>query len=96
MEQNILEQIAELRHENYSYQFIADTLGMPMNTVKSICRRQGFIATGSRKTKAEKQNAPLCKNCGIVLVGGRDNRLFCSNNCRAEWWKNNKKVEIIP
>ena len=45
-----LERISELRRENYSYQFIGDTLGMPMNTVKSICRRQGFEANGPRKT----------------------------------------------
>ena len=52
-----LEQIAALRRENYPYSFIGRELGLSPNTVKSICQRKGFAASGARKTKAEKQNA---------------------------------------
>ena len=92
-----IERIAEMRLQNYSYSFIGQALNMSPNTVKSICRRQGFAAEGSRKTKAEKQNAPLCKNCHRLLTGGRSDRAFCSEKCRSEWWKNNRKIiEIKP
>ena len=95
MEQNILEQIAELRHENYSYQFIADTLGMPMNTVKSICRRQGFSADGPRKTKAEKAKATFCKCCLKPLSNDtRKDKRFCSEHCRTVWRRTHLTVSL--
>ncbi|MBQ2695071.1 hypothetical protein IJG04_00310 [Candidatus Saccharibacteria bacterium] len=94
MQEKTLKRIAELRRENYSYQFIADTLGLRMNTVKSVCRRKGFVALGRRKTKEEKHNAPLCKNCKRPLLGGRTTRQFCTDGCRAEWWKRQRKIEI--
>jgi len=86
------QRIAELRQLNYSYRFIGDTLSLSPNTVKSICRREHFQAFGPRKTKAEKQNAPLCKNCHRLLTGGRSDRSFCSEKCRSEWWKNNRSI----
>ena len=84
--------IAEMRLQNYSYSFIGRALNMSPNTVKSICRRQGFAVEGSRKTKAEKQNAPLCKNCHRLLTGGRSDRAFCSEKCRTEWRRKNLKI----
>lgn len=89
--------IAELRQQNYSYRFIGSILSLSPNTVKSICRRQHFEASGPRKTKEEKQNAPLCKNCRRLLIGGRSDRAFCSTKCRSDWWKNNRIItEIKP
>ena len=46
-----LEQIAALRRKNYPYSFIGRELGLSPNTVKSVCRRKGFGATGLRKNK---------------------------------------------
>ena len=86
------ERIAEMRLQNYSYSFIGRALDISPNTVKSICRRQGFAAEGSRKTKAEKQNAPLCKNCHRLLTGGRSDRAFCSEKCRTEWRRKHLKI----
>ena len=88
-----LERIQELRALNYPYSFIGRALGLPSNTVKSICRRRGFHTSGKRKTKTEKHNVQLCKNCRRPLpVAGRKDRQFCSEECRIEWWKNNRKV----
>lgn len=93
MERIEIEKIATLRRQNYSYQFIADKLGMPMNTVKSICRRCGLKAQGRRKTKQEKAKATLCKNCMRELqAGGRKDMLYCSDRCRSEWRKRNRKI----
>ena len=87
------ERIAEMRRENYSYRFIGDALQLSPNTVKSICRRQGYIALGSRKTKAEKLSTRFCQNCGAVLMmGGNADQKFCSDSCRRKWWKNNRKI----
>ena len=86
------ERIAEMRLQNFSYSFIGRALNMSPNTVKSYCRRRGFEATGPRKTKAEKQNALLCKNCNRLLVGGRSDRTFCSGKCRSEWRRKHLKI----
>ena len=98
MTANQLEQIAVLRRENYPYSFIGRELGLSPNTVKSICRRKGLEATGSRKTKAEKQNAPLCRYCHKPLRGTvRRGALFCSDYCRTKWRRENRKIiEIKP
>ena len=89
--------IEALRRRNYSYAFIGERLSLSANTVKSICRRKHFDADGPRKTKAEKQSAALCKYCSAPLEGGRKDRAFCSDECRSNWWKENRKViEIKP
>lgn len=90
------ERIKELRRENYSYRFIGDVLGLSANTVKSVCRRKHFDATGSRKTKAEKENAKICHNCGKPLTDMvRVDSRFCSDACRRKWWKSHRKVTEI-
>ena len=86
-----LEQIAALRRKNYPYSFIGRELGLSPNTVKSVCRRKGFGATGLRKTKAEKLNAPICRYCHKI-IDGRKGQNFCSEFCRIEWWKARRKV----
>lgn len=90
-----MERIEELRRENYSYKFIGDVLGISPNTVKSVCRRKNYIALGNRKTKKEKQNAHICKNCGsFFATTGRSGQQFCSDSCRRQWWKKNRKVTV--
>lgn len=88
-----LEQIAVLRQHNFPYSFIAREVSMPINTVKSICRRKGYKAVGSRKTKSEKESTVLCKNCRKPLPKGvRSDAVFCSDYCRTVWRRNNRKV----
>ena len=90
---DLKQRIAELRQQNYSFRFIGDALSMSPNTVKSICRRRGYAAFGSRKTKAEKQITRFCQNCGAVLpLNGVQEQRFCSDRCRRKWWKMNRKV----
>ena len=87
------QRIAELRAQNYPYRFIAEALGISMNTVKSICRRQHLPTTCGRKTKAEKKQVHICKNCYRFFTPSRqDGRLFCSEACRREWWKANRNI----
>lgn len=96
MTEQQLEQIAALRRENYPYSFIGRELGLSPNTVKSICQRKGFAASGARKTKAEKQNAPLCRYCHKPLPETkRRGALFCPYYCRTKWYRENRKVTAI-
>lgn len=88
-----LEQIAALRERNYPYSFIGRVLALSPNTVKSICRRKGFRASGSRKTKREKATAVLCRNCRKPLPADmRSDAVFCCESCRTEWRRSNRKI----
>ena len=87
-----LDQIAMLRKQNYSYAFIARELSMNPNTVKSICRRNGYEADGKRKTKAELASTVFCKTCHKPITGVKKDTQFCSSACRAIWWRKNRKI----
>lgn len=88
-----LELIKDLRKLNYPYSFIARELKLSTNTVKSICRRKGFIALGKRKTKAEKEAAPICKYCHKPLPKSiRNDAKFCSSYCRTQWRRLNFRI----
>lgn len=88
-----LEQIAVLRLNNFPYSFIGREMELSPNTVKSICRRNGFIALGFRKTKAEQEAAVLCKNCLKPLPSTtRSDAIFCSDYCRSDWRRKNRRV----
>lgn len=93
MKSQQLEQIAELRRHNFSYNFIGNALELSPNTVKSICRRKSFEASGARKTKAEKAAAVLCKNCRKPMpIHARKDAVFCSDYCRTAWRRRNLKA----
>ena len=81
--------IKNLRAENYSYASIASQLDLSLNTVKSYCRRHG-IETPSlpRKSKAEKSQLQICKNCGKPIENpwNRKVKTFCSQACRTAFW----------
>ena len=88
-----MERIAELRQLNYPYSFIGRVLDLPVNTVKSVCIRKGIKTNSPRKTKAEKENAAICKNCHKPLNGVvRQGALFCSDYCRTAWRRKNRRI----
>ena len=88
-----MQRIAALRQQNYSYRFIGEVLSLSPNTVKSICRRKHLKATGPRKTKAQKLTARICQNCGAILPSNSNQeQKFCSDKCRRNWWKRNRRI----
>ena len=72
------QRIAALRTAGVSYGAIAEELQLSKNTVKSYCQRSGI---------AESR----CKLCDKPLIQsvGHKKRIFCSSECRTEWWKSN-------
>lgn len=89
-----LELIAVLRLHNFPYSFIGEKMNISANTIKSICRRKGFLAEGFRKTKSEKETAQLCKNC-LKPLGDkvRSDAIFCSAYCRSDWRR--KQIKVV-
>ena len=74
------EKIRSLRMQGVSYLKIGEILGIPDNTVRSFCRRCGL--------GEEAKNTCCCKQCGklIKIIPKRKPKIFCSDECRAEWW----------
>ena len=72
-------QINSLRQEGKGYRSIASALGLPMNSVKSWCRRHPL----------EARQTGYCLYCGaeIVSTPHKRERKYCSDQCRLSWWK---------
>ena len=71
------------RTEGLSYGAIANKLEIPVNTIKSFCRRNGLTGIAS------KEPITLCYQCNKRLErkDGRKPQKFCSEECRRAWWK---------
>ena len=71
--------INELMEDGKGYRTIAAELGLPVDTVKSWCRRHplGEFSGG------------LCMQCGrpITSKPHHKKKKFCSEKCRILWWK---------
>ena len=82
------EQLARMKTAGYSYRQIAEELRVPLNTIKSFCRRhrQGKSAVPVAEGK--------CLLCGqsITQSPGRKPKKFCSDVCRMKWWNVHRKL----
>lgn len=79
--------IAELRKDNYSYSRISRMLGIPLNTVKTYCRRHG-LGGAVVVLPTPKTDIMCCLSCGtkIIQTEGKKQKKFCSDKCRNKWW----------
>ena len=76
--------IEAYRESGVPYSEIAETLSLPLNTVKSYCKRHNL--GGRRERTAD--NILLCKQCGegVPQTPHRKAKIFCSDKCRMAWW----------
>ena len=87
--------ITEMRHKGMSYTDIAETLCIPVNTIKSYCYRNGL------NTESMKLDVRECKNCGGQIQGEQTSRqkVFCCEKCKIAWWNKHraerKSVNVI-
>lgn len=77
--------IAGLREAGAGYTAIAKQMGMPRDTVRSFCRRNGLAG---RAAEDFAEASDRCRECGKVLrqEAGRKRRVFCCRACREAWW----------
>lgn len=71
--------IAQMRIQGKGYKKISEELGIPLNTVKSWCRRHPC---------EEFNDGEFCRQCGkpLVQTPHKKKRIFCSDECRLKWW----------
>ena len=77
-------EIKRLRESGAGYTAIAGKMGIPKETVRSFCRRNG-LAGGAAKGRPEEGLAQdgVCRECGKPLqqTAGVKRRVFCSRCC---------------
>jgi endogenous inhibitor of DNA gyrase (YacG/DUF329 family) len=69
--------IIEFQNSGMGYKRISSLMGLPVNAVKSHCRRHPVSKYG------------ICQQCGAPIKQTPHKRAkkFCSDACRMEWWK---------
>lgn len=91
--------IQRLRSANYSYTQIAKILNIPVNTVRSICRRNGFAPNEPNQIRVIPFFVPSqellvkCRYCGKLTDNpNHRQKAFCSNKCRYDYWNREKRL----
>lgn len=71
-----------LQKKGYGYKRIALEVGLPVNSVKTYCRRHPVEISIDPATSG-------CEHCGkeINQPPHRKTKRFCSDTCRMAWWK---------
>lgn len=76
-------QIMKLQQDGLGYKRIATATGLPVNTVKTFCRRNPV------SVPAKTSNQPVCRYCGkpVTPVPHKKAKQYCSDKCRMAWWR---------
>lgn len=76
--------IISLRESGKSYGEIVLITGVCESTVKTICLRY----------KKQNKDKNKCKYCSkeLKFIKGKKKKIFCSDNCRMLYWKENRKL----
>lgn len=78
MTKNDKERINALQNRGFGYKRIATETGLPVNSVKSYCRRHPI-------DRAD-ENCEYCK-APLIRIPHKKEKRFCSDSCRMAWWK---------
>lgn len=75
-------QIVRLQQEGLGYKRIATELRLPVNAVKSYCRRHPVVK------EIVPSGSANCLQCGVPLtqLPHRKAKKFCCDKCRMAWW----------
>lgn len=90
MTENQKTRIAGLRAKGMGYGSIAQELGIPVNTIKSYCRRNDLGGNAKVEVPAQVLTGDIsrCVNCGkeIHQIAKQKPKRFCCDKCRNLWW----------
>lgn len=78
--------INNLQHQGLGYKRIATLTGLPVNGVKTYCRRHKVAAPVCEAPQA------FCQNCGkpVKRIPQAKPRRFCSDKCRMDFWNSHR------
>ena len=88
------EKIQALRWRGHTYKDIGNVLGLPTNTIKTYCWRNGIAVLNQDKSNDQPVYA-FCQNCGqpIAQAEKQKPRKFCGAKCREAWWNKNRQTD---
>ncbi len=101
MDRVLKEQIKELRLSGLGYKKIAEITGTTVSTVRYNCKQMnmgGYAAQLPLTYEEPGRNRLYCKQCGEKIERQRHSgkKLFCCEDCRRLWWKENGKGAAKP
>lgn len=78
--------INDLQQRGLGYKKIAALTGLPVNGVKTYCRRHKV------KVPVTQEPQAFCRGCGkpIQRIPQAKPRLFCSDACRMRYWNSHR------
>lgn len=82
------EKIITLRHQNFGYTAIANSVGLSKDSVKAYCRSHGLAGEKAKSHSLAEVPTQLCLNCGkpLIQLPGKKQKKFCCPECRTTWW----------
>jgi transposase-like protein len=88
------ERITRMRSNGISYNQIASTLGISVNSVKSYCQRNQLGSQCAQDTSSVLADEKCCKQCAKELnqIKSRKKQKFCSDTCRMAWWNRHRHM----
>lgn len=88
------EEIIRLRGLDYGYKTIAGKLGIPVETVKSHCKRHNITKGVPPSDNSTLPMEHCCLQCGkpIIQDPKRKEKKYCSDACRNKWWNSHPEL----
>ncbi len=86
------QQIYILRRKRMCFADIAAEMGLPRNTIKTFCWRNGLTDADLAAGLPNRGFRGFCKACGKELTQRTKSRplVYCSDKCRNLWWNAHK------
>ena len=81
--------VTQLQRQGLGYRRIAALTNIPLNTIKSYCRRHPV-----NEAEADAPLEAFCRQCGqpIESVPHHKAKQFCSDKCRMTWWNSHRNL----
>ena len=94
MTQEMQKQIEELRLKGLGYKSVATVVGTTKENVRYYCKTHGLMGKADLAAlnfEEHKKNPEHCKHCGGKIDRNPRSglKLYCSEQCRRAWWKEN-------
>ena len=86
--------VLSLRQQEYSFSAIAETIGLPLGTIKSFLSR----VSGKKETPDPAPRVTVsqmrCKQCGAPLeqTGNGKAKSFCNDRCLSLYWNEHRDL----
>ena len=81
--------VTQLQRQGLGYRRIAALTNIPLNTIKSYCRRHPV-----NEAETDAPFEAFCRQCGQPIESAPHHKAkqFCSDKCRMTWWNSHRDL----